>query len=348
MSAPQLTVGPLTDTDLPAVIELTIAQEERWYESDRRLEQPHDRPEIASRLAALRQEEPQAAFLAARDAAGRPRGYSQPALFELPPDSDLLAYFRSRNGTCERLVLPAPDEDDMPVVLAALIDALAARWQQHTLADMITWPSVDAWLSPLLKAQGFEAAHVLNHRPAGPLVVSTHPAATGLRVRQARPSDEDDLVALNRANVAHDASYSPYIRVVPTLGPALRAQLGRVWAGGSVEDGVPLVLVVEHGGTLLGMAQTYLETAPGFGVSGSLPRGRYTYLHEVIVRPEWRGKGVGRLLVQGVMDAYAALDVTGYTLYFSPFNPLSSTFWPHLGFQPVLTTYMRQTGQSEP
>jgi GNAT superfamily N-acetyltransferase len=83
-------------------------------------------------------------------------------------------------------------------------------------------------------------------------------------------------------------------------------------------------------------------------VSGSLPRGRYTYLHEVIVRPEWRGKGVGRLLVQGVMDAYAALDVTGYTLYFSPFNPLSSTFWPHLGFRPVLTTYMRQTDQSEP
>jgi GNAT superfamily N-acetyltransferase len=349
MSASQVTVGPLTDADVPAVIDLTIAQETRWHSSDPRLERPHERPEIASRLAALRQEKPQTEFLVAWDGSGRACGYAQPALFELPPDSDLLAYFRSSNGTCERLVLPAPDEDDASAVLAALIAALTARWQQqHTLADMITWPSTDAWVAPLLKAHGFEAAHVLNHRPVGPLATSTQLAATDLKVRQAQPSDEDDLVALNRANVAHDASYSPFITVVPTLEPALRAQLGRLWAGGSVEDGVPLVLVVEHEGTLVGMAQTYLEMEPGFGGSGSLPRGRYTYLHEVIVYPEWRGKGVGRLLVQGVMGAYAALDVTGYTLYFSPFNPLSSTFWPHLGFSPVLTTYMRQPGQSEP
>jgi GNAT superfamily N-acetyltransferase len=200
-------------------------------------------------------------------------------------------------------------------------------------------------VEPLLDAAGFKAAHVLNHRPAEPFAASTHPAAVGLQVRQARPTDEDALVALNGDNVAHDASYSPFIKVVPTLEPALRAQLGRRWAGGSIEDGVPLVLVVEHEGMLVGMAQTYLEMAPGFGVPFSLPRGRYVYLHEVIARPEWRGKGVGRLLVEGVEDAYAALGVIGYTLYFSPFNPLSSTFWPHLGFRPVLTTYMRQPGQ---
>jgi GNAT superfamily N-acetyltransferase len=72
------------------------------------------------------------------------------------------------------------------------------------------------------------------------------------------------------------------------------------------------------------------------------------YLHEVIVRPEWRGKGAGRLLVQGVAAAFAALGAIEYTLHFSPFNPLSSTFWSHPGFRPVLTTYMRQAGQGAP
>jgi GNAT superfamily N-acetyltransferase len=338
MSVPPLTVGPLTDADLAAVIGLTAAQEARWHEGDRRLEQPRDRQELAAQLAALRRDA-QAEFLLARDATGRARGYAQPSLFELESDSDLLAYFTARNGRCERLVLPAPDEDDASAVLSALLAALTVHWQQrHSLADMVTWPSADSWVESLLDAAGFKAAHVLNHRAAEPIAASTHAAAVGLQVRQARPTDEDDLVALNRDNVAHDASYSPFIKVVPTLEPALRAQLGRLWAGGSVEDGVPLV----------GMAQTYLEMAPGLGVPFSLPRGRYVYLHEVIVRPEWRGKGVGRLLVEGVEDAYAALRVIGYTLYFSPFNPLSSTFWPHLGFRPVLTTYMRQPGQRKP
>jgi hypothetical protein len=127
MSAPQVTVGPLTDADLLAVIELTLAQEARWYESDPRLEQPQGRPEIASQLTALHQEEPQAELLVVRDGSGQARGYAQPALFELPPDSDLLAYCRSRNGTCNRLVLPAPDEDDASAVLSALITALMAR-----------------------------------------------------------------------------------------------------------------------------------------------------------------------------------------------------------------------------
>ena len=320
---------------------MIAAQHVRWHERDPRLDRPRDRDEIAFNIASQRHTAP-AEPLVARDAVGRVRGYVQPAVFELPADSDLLAYFTARNGTFAHLVLPPPDENNAMAALTALLTALTAVWEQHhSLADMITWPSTDTWLEPLLLAQGFRAAHILNHRPLTPFEASTRPVSTGLRVRRARPADEDDLVALNRANVAHDASYSPFIKVVPTLEPALRAQLGRLWACESVEEGVPVVLVVEHEGTLVGMAQTYLETTPGFGVTGRLPPSRYAYLHEVVVRPEWRGQGVGRLLVQGAADAYTELGITGYTLYFSPYNPLSSAVWPHLGFRPVWTTYMR-------
>jgi hypothetical protein len=130
LPAPQLTVGPLTDADLAAVIDLTAAQEARWHEGDSRLERPRDRQELAAQLVAQHRDA-QAEFLVARDAAGRARGYAQPALFELESDSDLLAYFTARNGTCERLVLPTPDEDDASAVLSALFAALTMHWQQR-------------------------------------------------------------------------------------------------------------------------------------------------------------------------------------------------------------------------
>jgi GNAT superfamily N-acetyltransferase len=210
---------------------------------------------------------------------------------------------------------------------------------------MVTWPSADPWVVPLLAAAGFQAAHILSHRSREPLPASARVSVPGLQVRPARRSDEDALVDLHLANVAHDATYSPFIREVPTQEPALRAKLGRLWAGGGVEAGVPLVLVVDHAGTSVGMAETYLEADPGYGVAGSLPPSRYAYLDQMYVRPEWRGKGVGRLLFEGVARAFAVQGVTGYALYFSAFNPLASMFWPHLGFRPVLTLYMRMASE---
>jgi GNAT superfamily N-acetyltransferase len=337
-----LTIGPLADADLPRLAELTVVQETRWHAADARLAGPRDRREIASWLTAHRPEL-QNEVVVVRDAGGLARGYMQPTVFEVAADSDLLAYFTARNGTFSRLVLPAPGEVDAGPACAALLDALVSYGRrQQTMADVVAWPSADSWVVPLLAAAGFQAAHTLTHRSLEPQPGSARMAVPGLQARPARRSDEDALVDLHLANVAHDATYSPFIGVVPTLEPALRAKLGRLWAGGGVEDGVPLVLVVDQAGTLVGMAETYLEADPGYGVAGSLPPSRYAYLDQVYVRPEWRGKGVGRLLFEEVARAFVPQAVAGYALYFSAYNPLASAFWPHLGFRPVLTIYMRQ------
>ena len=38
---PEMTVGPLTDADLPAVVDLITTQETRRHSGDPRLERPH-------------------------------------------------------------------------------------------------------------------------------------------------------------------------------------------------------------------------------------------------------------------------------------------------------------------
>jgi GNAT superfamily N-acetyltransferase len=61
------------------------------------------------------------------------------------------------------------------------------------------------------------------------------------------------------------------------------------------------------------------------------------------VREDLQGQGIGRLLVQGIEDILALLqlDLNGYILWFNPDNPKAASFWPRLGFQPLWTTYQR-------
>ncbi len=341
MAEPQMKVTPAKEADSSGVVGLIVDQEKRWYDLDSGLGQPRAMREIASMVDNhLRDGEDPPLVVLNTD--GRVRGYVKPSLLELPADSDLLAYFRSRNGMYKSLVLPPPGDNDAKAVLETLVTALTDFWRSRsTLADMVPWPSRDTWVEQSLFVEGFAPEHVFNYRLPGPLPPAASPPAIDVAVRLAKPSDEDQLVSLNRANVAFDASHSSVIKVVPTLEPALRKELARVWVGQSVEDGVPLVVVVEHHNKIVGMAQSYLVTTPGLGAIGTLPSGRYAYLHEVIVLPDMRGNGIGRMLLQGIFDAFAKLHVDAYTLYFNPHNPLSSAFWPHVGFRPIWTVYMR-------
>lgn len=47
----------------------------------------------------------------------------------------------------------------------------------------------------------------------------------------------------------------------------------------------------------------------------------------------------GRLLVGHTLHTLAAHDIVGFYLYYVLTNPLSSRFWPKMGFRPLLVTY---------
>jgi GNAT superfamily N-acetyltransferase len=87
----------------------------------------------------------------------------------------------------------------------------------------------------------------------------------------------------------------------------------------TVMDGVlRLVIVVERAGAVVAMAYTHLLRVEDLTHRDYLPLGRYANIAEVGVRTEQRGQGVGRALVQGVFDAYAAVQIDGYVLKLFP------------------------------
>jgi ribosomal protein S18 acetylase RimI-like enzyme len=213
----------------------------------------------------------------------------------------------------------------------ALLDAVEAWWQQQAVdGTLITWPAVDGWLAVLLTQRGYVADSAAAVRPLDPLMLL--PAAAGFTIRQAQPEDEEILVALHLEEIRFHEAHTPYSRVVPAIEPAFRQRLARVER---VEDGAPLLLVAEQAGQVVGFTENWLSEMKG----SWFPNGRYAYLNSVGVSEAARGQGIGRLLVAHTLHALAQYDIAGFYLYYVLTNPVSSHFWPKMGFRPLLSTY---------
>lgn len=334
------------EQDIPALVELICAQEARWHQLDARLRPARSADEVEVMLA-LQWEQLAAAPLVARASAGQVRGYALPVLrefsYESVADAQALEVFEPRTGFVEGLTLPPPDAADALPVANALLGALQHWWQgQGAQAEMGHWSTRDTWLDERLRAAGLEPFLQRSVRSAAPLPPSRRPAPEDVRVRLAVPADEETLTALYLEESIYHHEQSRLFRWSPLQEAAFRAWIAPAWAGTSVEDGGPLIVVVERAGEVVALAVNELFDVEDGSHRDYLPLGRYIDIAEVGVRADLRGQGVGRVLVQGVFDACARWQPDGYVLGFSPDNPLSSQFWPHLGFQPSLTFYQRK------
>ncbi|MFN8473112.1 MAG: GNAT family N-acetyltransferase [Anaerolineae bacterium] len=339
----EITVGALVEADVTGVVDLIAWQEARLLALDGRLCPPHEREqlEVLVHLEEMLESErrPQMEPIVVRGD-GAVRGYVQPGLWEVPEDSTAACFFPARVGLAYHLALPSPDAPDSTAVAQALFDALDECWTaMGTDGEVISWPSRDPWLAPLLTAQGFLPESVLALRSAMPLPSPTSSAA-GVRARRAQPVDEDVLVALYLEEIEFHVQRALFPWRVEGLEAGFRAALAQAWAFASVEDHAPLIVAVERGGEVVAMAETYIEHIKRG--SSYLPPGRYGYLNNVSVREDCRGQGVGRVLAEAALAELGALGVDGFYLYYMAANPLAQGFWPRLGFEPLVTRYQRR------
>jgi ribosomal protein S18 acetylase RimI-like enzyme len=79
-----------------------------------------------------------------------------------------------------------------------------------------------------------------------------------------------------------------------------------LWAEGKkmVDEGKGVVLVAEQGGQLIGVGIGY-ETVSG-DLSLTLEARRTGYVSDLVVHEAWRGKGVGRDLLNGLLARFRA------------------------------------------
>lgn len=332
-----LTVTTMVAEQLPAVVSLLLAQEVRQWRRDPRLRAARSHETMAATLASSCGQ-----ALVACNAQGRVRGFVHPSVWELAETSILRAFLSARNGTAQHLILPDPGDTDAEAILVSLLSALSLWWKkQGTTGDLVRWPSVDAWAEPPLVAQGFRldsicAAH-------GSYVPVSHCSLPGIVTRQAWPADEAALMRLFEKELRYHERFTPFVRRSPAVLAAFRRKLARRWAGASLEQDAPLVLVAEREGEVVGMAETALLAIDLGDEPGFTSPGRYGCLDNVCVRENVRGQGIGRLLVQAVYNAFAArsLHLDGWLLWYNPDNPQAARFWPHMGFVPLWTTYQR-------
>jgi GNAT superfamily N-acetyltransferase len=273
------------------------------------------------------------------------RGYVLPAVWPLTEQSILHAFLTSRNGIASSLALPNPGDEDSHAVAEALLQALGTYWRsQDTCADLIRWPSHDNWLRPILQAQGFLIDSICAFRPTMPLE-HTLAEGAGWIIREVTSTDEEEVVALFREELAYHEELGLFARVSPNALEAFRTKLAACWSGESQHDQATIVLVAETSTGIVAMAQcTRIEVTaddePGFTQLGS-----YGCLDNVCVSASARGQGIGRALTQQALLNMQQWQPDGYLLWYSADNPLSSRFWPKRGFTPLWTTYQRLHGE---
>lgn len=142
--------------------------------------------------------------------------------------------------------------------------------------------------------------------------------APAFAVRDMTAADLDAVRAIFNHAVAHTtAIWSEELRTEAEQ---------RAWFEAKRTDGWPALVAADAGGVLGFAAVGPFRPQPGF---------RHTGEHAVYVAPEARRRGVGRALVEAVLDAAAALGLRVLIAAVSADNPASLQLHAELGFTEV-------------
>lgn len=100
-----------------------------------------------------------------------------------------------------------------------------------------------------------------------------------------------------------------------------------------------IVLVAEHEGMVIGYTYSGVE---GFDYMSL--RGPAGVLHDIVVDPSQRGRGVGRLLLDSTLAALEARGVPRVVLMTAERNEAAQRLFARAGFRPTMVEMTRETG----
>jgi GNAT superfamily N-acetyltransferase len=148
--------------------------------------------------------------------------------------------------------------------------------------------------------------------------------AGAVHIRQATMDDYDALVALfDELDEFHRQARPDVFR--PFDGPArTRAEIGQWLAGpGST------MLVAEVGREVVGLAVLLTRPPPGF--AGAVPH-KVIELDNLVVRSSWRSQGIGRQLIDAIVDWSRGQGAAHLGVAVHAFNRDARRFYERAGF----------------
>ena len=153
-------------------------------------------------------------------------------------------------------------------------------------------------------------------------------------VRRATPADLPGIGRLGALLVAEHYAFDPRRFLAATAGtPEGYAS----FIGTQLEDPDKAVLVAEDGGEVIGYAYAAVE-----GYDFLALRGPAGVLHDIIVNPEHRGRGVGHLLLEAVLAFLRSRGVPRVVLLTAERNEAAQRLFASVGFRRTMIEMTRE------
>ncbi|MDB5488799.1 MAG: N-acetyltransferase [Reyranella sp.] len=145
-----------------------------------------------------------------------------------------------------------------------------------------------------------------------------------LAIRPARPADYEALCALfDELDEFHRQARPDFFR--PFDGPPRTREAVERWCSGPGST----VLVADANGDVIGLAVLLRRTPSSF--AGAVPR-EVVELDNLVVRGDRRSRGVGRCLLDAVLDWSRALGASHVEVAVHAFNRDARRFYERFGF----------------
>jgi ribosomal protein S18 acetylase RimI-like enzyme len=147
----------------------------------------------------------------------------------------------------------------------------------------------------------------------------------GAIVRRATQADLASIGRLGALLVEKHYSFDPQRFLAPSQGtPDGYAS----FIGGQLDEPDNAVLVAEDNGEVIGYAYAVIE-----GYDFMALRGPAGVLHDIIVDPGHRGRGIGRLLLEAALAFFRSRDVPRVVLLTADQNVAAQRLFASMGFR---------------
>ncbi len=150
-------------------------------------------------------------------------------------------------------------------------------------------------------------------------------------VRHATPDDVEGMVEVYLSSARHHAALAPDAYHVPAAD-AVRERFGHAMAEADEED-LHLVAVVD--GRVVGHADAWLGATAG---RSSMRIPKRTAQIGIAILDEWRGRGLGTLLMDTIEDWAREQGLDGLVLDVAAENDGARRLYAKLAYQPVSET----------
>jgi len=157
---------------------------------------------------------------------------------------------------------------------------------------------------------------------------------TGPIIRRATPADLPGIGRLGALLVKEHYDFDPqrFLAARPGTPEGYASFIGT-----QLEDPDNAVLVADTGGDVIGYAYAAIE-----GYNYMALRGPAGVLHDIIVDPEHRGRGVGRLLLDATLALFRSRGVPRVVLSTAERNEVAQRLFASMGFRRTMVEMTRE------